>query len=114
MPPDARHVPRFPARSTRVRRQESAGTLHGSFSATRTTIDGAGRLVVPKPLRAELRIHGPTEVELVAHDGVLEIRPVTADAGIVPTPEGPVAEAVGDLPPLTDDDVRGVVESTRR
>ncbi len=32
-----------------------------------------GRLVVPKALRAELGITGPTELEVTARDGVIEL-----------------------------------------
>jgi AbrB family looped-hinge helix DNA binding protein len=39
----------------------------------RTTIDGAGRLVVPKPLRDELGLAPGTEVEIEATDGRLEV-----------------------------------------
>jgi bifunctional DNA-binding transcriptional regulator/antitoxin component of YhaV-PrlF toxin-antitoxin module len=70
-------------------------------------------LVIPKPLRAELQIDGPAEVDVVVHDGALEIRAAPADTRIVRTPEGPVAQPVDDVPPLTDDDVRRDVESTR-
>jgi AbrB family looped-hinge helix DNA binding protein len=36
-------------------------------------IDGVGRLVIPKSLRDDLGITGPTEVELTAADGRLEL-----------------------------------------
>lgn len=39
----------------------------------RTTIDAAGRLVVPKPLRNELGLEAGTELELEAVDGRLEV-----------------------------------------
>ena len=39
----------------------------------RTTIDAAGRLVVPKPLRQELGFGPGTELELEAVDGHLEV-----------------------------------------
>jgi AbrB family looped-hinge helix DNA binding protein len=39
----------------------------------RTTIDAAGRLVVPKPLREELGFSAGTEVEVTAVDGHLEV-----------------------------------------
>ena len=39
----------------------------------RSTIDAAGRLVVPKPLRDELGLAAGTELELEAVDGRLEI-----------------------------------------
>jgi AbrB family looped-hinge helix DNA binding protein len=80
----------------------------------KTTMDAAGRLVVPKALRTELQIHGPAEVDLVYRDGVIEIRPAIADTRIVQTPEGPVAQPVDNLPALSDDDVQAAIESTRR
>jgi AbrB family looped-hinge helix DNA binding protein len=39
----------------------------------RTTIDAAGRIVVPKPIREELGFAAGTELELHALDGRLEI-----------------------------------------
>ncbi len=39
----------------------------------RTTIDAAGRLVVPKPLREQLGFAAGTELELTAVDGHLEV-----------------------------------------
>jgi AbrB family looped-hinge helix DNA binding protein len=39
----------------------------------RTTIDMAGRLVVPKPLRDELGFSAGTELEVTAVDGHLEV-----------------------------------------
>ena len=39
----------------------------------RTTIDAAGRLVVPKPLRDELGFAPGTELDLHAVDGRLEV-----------------------------------------
>jgi bifunctional DNA-binding transcriptional regulator/antitoxin component of YhaV-PrlF toxin-antitoxin module len=39
----------------------------------RVAIDGVGRLVIPKSLRDELGINGPTDLELTAADGSLEL-----------------------------------------
>jgi AbrB family looped-hinge helix DNA binding protein len=44
----------------------------------RSTIDEAGRLVIPKTLRDELRLR-PGEVELTADDAALRIVPVHDD-----------------------------------
>jgi AbrB family looped-hinge helix DNA binding protein len=80
----------------------------------RTTIDAAGRLVVPKPLRDELGLDAGQELELRAVDGRLE-------AEVPPTPmrlqerEGDVvATADRELPELTPDIVRETLERTRR
>jgi AbrB family looped-hinge helix DNA binding protein len=39
----------------------------------RVAIDNVGRLVIPKTLREELGVHGPTDLELTASDGRLEL-----------------------------------------
>jgi AbrB family looped-hinge helix DNA binding protein len=44
----------------------------------RTTIDKAGRLVIPKVLRDRLGIR-PGEVELIADGAALRIEPITSD-----------------------------------
>ncbi|HEX4720292.1 MAG TPA: AbrB/MazE/SpoVT family DNA-binding domain-containing protein [Thermoleophilaceae bacterium] len=45
----------------------------------RTTIDAAGRLVIPKRLREEIGL-GVGEVEVTAYGGSLRIEPVAADS----------------------------------
>jgi AbrB family looped-hinge helix DNA binding protein len=39
----------------------------------RVAIDGVGRIVIPKSMRDELGIKGPTELELTSVDGRLEL-----------------------------------------
>jgi bifunctional DNA-binding transcriptional regulator/antitoxin component of YhaV-PrlF toxin-antitoxin module len=39
----------------------------------KVAIDSVGRLVIPMALRQELRITGPTELEIGARDGVIEL-----------------------------------------
>ena len=80
----------------------------------RTTIDSAGRIVVPKAIREELALYGGQEVELTAVDGRIEIE-------VPPTPmhmeeRGGILVAVPDhpLPPLTDEIVRATLEKVRR
>jgi AbrB family looped-hinge helix DNA binding protein len=75
---------------------------------------GLGRVVVPKPIRDRLQLRGGEQLEVEERDGVIEIRPATTDAEIVETPEGPVAAPVHDVPPLSDDVVRDVLEQVRR
>ena len=69
----------------------------------RTTIDRAGRLVVPEPVRGKLRIRAGAEVDVDEHDGVIEIRPLAALVRVAETETGPAIEAVEPLPVLTDD-----------
>jgi AbrB family looped-hinge helix DNA binding protein len=67
----------------------------------RTTIDSAGRVVLPKSLRLDVGIV-PGEVEIVVDGNALRISPVateelTEDEGLLLLPEGQA---------MTDDDVR--------
>lgn len=80
----------------------------------RTTIDRAGLIVIPKPLRDELGLIEGTEVEVAAWEGRLEVE-------IPPTAmhlerRGGVTVAVPgrDLPTLTAAQVRGALERARR
>ncbi|WP_248579552.1 AbrB/MazE/SpoVT family DNA-binding domain-containing protein [Nocardioides sp. InS609-2] len=80
----------------------------------RTTIDSAGRIVVPKPVRDAMGLLPGRAIDVVFTDGRIEIEIAPAsvrisDAGGLPTL---VPEA--DLPPLTEQDVRDTIEATRR
>jgi AbrB family looped-hinge helix DNA binding protein len=80
----------------------------------RVAIDASGRIVVPKALRDRLDLRGGEQLELDVRDGVLEIRPSPASVQVVETPEGPVAEALDEIPELTDAIVRDTLEQVRR
>jgi len=80
----------------------------------RVSIDSAGRIIVPKPLREALGIKPGQLLEIRAGDGRLEIE-------IAPTPmrlekrgRGLVAVPDEELPALTADQVRETLERTRR
>jgi AbrB family looped-hinge helix DNA binding protein len=78
----------------------------------RATIDGAGRLVVPKPLREELGFAAGTELELAAVNGALEVR-VPSRVRVEDGPQG--LRFVADVAdPLTDEQVRDLIEKSRR
>jgi len=79
-----------------------------------TTIDAAGRIVVPKPLRQALGLKPGQPLEIRAGDGHLEIE-------IAPTPmrlkkqgKGIVAVPDAKLPTLTAEQVRDTLECARR
>jgi len=78
------------------------------------TIDAAGRIVVPKPLRQVLGLKPGQALEIRAGDGRLEIE-------IAPTPmrlkkrgKGVVAVPESALPTLTAEQVRDTIERVRR
>jgi AbrB family looped-hinge helix DNA binding protein len=80
----------------------------------RTTIDAAGRIVIPKALRDEIGLTVGQEVEIVGRDGRIELdvpaTPLTLER------RGSVTVAVPDktLPRLTASQVRDALERTRR
>jgi AbrB family looped-hinge helix DNA binding protein len=78
----------------------------------RATIDAAGRLVVPKPLRDELGFAPGMELELEAVDGRLEV----VAPSRVRVEEGPhgVRFAAEDADVLATEQVRELIERGRR
>jgi AbrB family looped-hinge helix DNA binding protein len=76
-----------------------------------TTIDAAGRLVIPKPLRDELGFAPGMELELDAVDGRLEV----AMPSRVRVEQGPhgVRFAAPDSDVLTSEQVRALIERGR-
>jgi AbrB family looped-hinge helix DNA binding protein len=80
----------------------------------RTTIDRAGRIVVPKALRDALGLTGGQDLELTARDGVLEVRVAATPMKLERRGGHAIAVADVDLPPLTSDLVREVLEQSRR
>ena len=83
-------------------------------STMQTTIDSAGRIVVPKALRERLGLHGGATVEIIERGGRLEIAPLATAMTLVETDAGLIAVPAEDLPPLDDDVVRATLEQTRR
>lgn len=79
-----------------------------------TTIDSAGRLVVPKELREALGLSGGDSVEIRERDGRIEIEPLATPMTLERRSGGPVAVPDIELPPLTDEIVRATLERTRR
>ncbi|MDP9430073.1 MAG: AbrB/MazE/SpoVT family DNA-binding domain-containing protein [Actinomycetota bacterium] len=80
----------------------------------RTTIDGAGRLVVPKSLRTALGLQNGGEVTVQFRDGRLEIEPVPVPMRLEESDEGSRAVPDVELPALTAEQVRETLEQTRR
>lgn len=78
----------------------------------RTTIDAAGRLVVPKPLREQLGFAPGTELEVEAVDGHLEVV-VPSRVRVEDGPNG-VRFAAGDSEKLSAAQVRELMERGRR
>jgi len=84
------------------------------MGAMRAAIDGAGRVVVPKALRDELKLERGTVLEIRVRGGKLELEPVATPMRLVRRGTGLVATTDEPLPPLDAEDVRAVIESVRR
>lgn len=78
------------------------------------TMDAGGRIVVPKEIRERLGLRPGSRMVLTEVEGHLEISPGTTPVRLVDHEGALVAEADGDLPVLTAEQVRDAVEATRR
>jgi AbrB family looped-hinge helix DNA binding protein len=78
----------------------------------KVTIDGAGRLVVPKALRDELGFTAGAELEVAVVNGALEVR-LPSRVRIEDGPHG-LHFVADDAEELTDEQVRALVEKSRR
>ena len=80
----------------------------------RTTIDAAGRLVIPKRIRERLGLRGNTQVEITERAGRIEIEPAPTSVELVREGSVLVARPECPLPPLTDEMVRETLDRVRR
>ena len=79
----------------------------------RTTIDDAGRVVIPKKIREAAGLQGAAEVEIEERNGSIEITPVYARVKIVQHGKVWVAQFEDDVPPLTLEQVNAVRDELR-
>jgi AbrB family looped-hinge helix DNA binding protein len=75
------------------------------------SIDSAGRVVIPKPVRDELGFSPEVPLEAEIVDGRLELSAPHESARIVEGPYGPVIAATGT--PITDEEIRRTLEAVR-
>lgn len=80
----------------------------------RSTIDRAGRLVIPKAVRDAAGLEAGGEVDVTFRDGRIEIEPATLPMRLVERKGGALIEAERELPTLSADEVRDTLERTRR
>lgn len=77
----------------------------------RTTIDKAGRVVIPKQIRERLALGGGDEVEIELRYGRIEISRPFRDEPLIETEHGLLTFASG--PGLTADETRDLIERQR-
>ena len=75
------------------------------------SIDSAGRVVVPKPIREQLGFSPDVPLEAEVIDGRLELSAPHRLAKLVEGPNGPMVAPTGT--PLTDEEVRRTLEAVR-
>lgn len=80
----------------------------------RTTIDGAGRVVVPKALRDALKLQGGSVLDVRVRGGLLELEPVATPMRLVRRGKGLVATTDEPLPMIGPEEVRAATEFLRR
>ncbi len=80
----------------------------------KTTIDGAGRVVVPKSLRDALSLRAGQELEIRIADGRITIEVPATEMSLIDNGDGVVAITNRVMPSLTADMVRDVLEQIRR
>ncbi|MFL6289293.1 MAG: AbrB/MazE/SpoVT family DNA-binding domain-containing protein [Thermoanaerobaculia bacterium] len=79
-------------------------------NAIQTTIDSAGRIVVPKTVREEAGILPGMSLRVTAREGRIEIEPIPRQVRIVQKGPLRIAVPVEEGPPLTE----ATVEQVRR
>jgi AbrB family looped-hinge helix DNA binding protein len=84
------------------------------MNAMKTTIDAAGRVVVPKALRQALGLNPGQLLEIRAGDGRLEIEIAPTAMRLKKRGKGVVAVPDSGLPALTAVEVRATLERIRR
>ncbi|HZI98735.1 MAG TPA: AbrB/MazE/SpoVT family DNA-binding domain-containing protein [Actinomycetales bacterium] len=80
----------------------------------RTTIDRAGRLVVPKQIRDRLGLVAGTGVEISERDGEVVLRPLGPAIRLEERRGRKVFVTDGPDAALTDDDVRALIDESRQ
>lgn len=80
----------------------------------RTTIDAAGRIVVPKSLREAMQLRAGQAIDIVYTDGRLEIEVAPASVTITEDDDFPVVTYDDDVPLMDERLVRATLEDTRR
>ena len=80
----------------------------------RTTIDSAGRIVIPKSVREAAGLQSGADVDVSFRDGHIEIEPASRPMRLAHRKGAVLIEAEGEMPLLTAEDVRDALDRVRR
>jgi AbrB family looped-hinge helix DNA binding protein len=86
----------------------------GTINGMRTTIDNAGRVVIPKSLRSALNLNGGDEVEIDLDGERITLTPAPRKARLLRGPHGLLTSDLKLPPGHGPDEVREELERTRR
>lgn len=78
-----------------------------------TTIDAAGRLVIPRAMRERAGLKPGTELNLEYRDGKIEVEPVRQHARLARRGSRHVLAAPAGVPSLTNEQVNRIIEEVR-
>lgn len=92
---------------------KAAGNVDGTISGMKTTIDNAGRIVVPKELRNALNLLGGDEVEIELDGEGLTLTPAPREAKVRWGTDGIPSVELG-IPRHGPEKVREELERVRR
>lgn len=84
------------------------------INAMRTTIDAAGRMVIPKSIRQQAGLRAGMQLDIRWSDGHIEIEPAALPVKLVREGHLVVAVPEMDVPPLTDEMVAETREALWR
>lgn len=87
---------------------------HGKFSAMKTTIDAAGRMVIPKEIRQEAGLKPGMPLDVRWRDGCIEIEPAPLPVKLVRRGHLLVAVPQKEVAPLTGETVEHTRKTLRR
>jgi AbrB family looped-hinge helix DNA binding protein len=79
----------------------------------KTTIDNAGRLVIPKEIRRQAGLHAGDQLNVSWRDGRIEIEPAALPVKLVRRGRWLVAVAEHPVPKLTQDEVNATLDAIR-
>lgn len=79
----------------------------------KTTIDAAGRVVIPRAARAAAHLEPGTELEVRVENGVVQLEPAVKAARLVQRGRLVVAVSEEPLPPLRQQEVNETLEEVR-